>query len=124
MSARLRATLEARTYPVLAVVEVHDGDTYRLLLDVGFEQASWPWLRLRGASCPELSDTNGLAAKNAAEELLRDGVAAVTTYKRPGYSDMEKSFARYLADVHLGNGRQLADVLIEANLAVRKAQVH
>lgn len=123
MMARVRAALEARTYPVLSVVEVHDGDTYRLLLDTGFEQAAWPWLRLRGASCPELSDLNGIAARDAAAELLADA-AAVTTYKRPGWEDMEKSFARYLADVHLHDGRQLADLLVEANLAVRKAQVH
>lgn len=119
----VRAALVPRIYPVLSVVEIHDGDTYRLLLDTGFEQAAWPWLRLRGASCPELSDVNGWAARDVAAELLADA-ATVTTYKRPGYEDMEKSFARYLADVRLRDGRDLADLLVTANMAVRKAQVH
>jgi hypothetical protein len=35
-------------YPVLGVREIHDGDTFRLDLDMGFEHSAWPWLRLKG----------------------------------------------------------------------------
>lgn len=97
----------AREYPVLGVHELHDGDTYRLMIDVGFEEASFPWLRLKGWNAPELSQPGGTDALNAAENLLRDAAGGpglwVRTFKRPGYEDMKKSFARYIADIYVGD---------------------
>ena len=93
-------------YPVLGIREVHDGDTFRLDLDVGFEHTSWPWLRLKGYSCPELSAPKGFDAKAFVAAELLDGLRSsgvwVRTFKRPGYEDMSKTFARYLADVYFG----------------------
>lgn len=115
--------------PVLGVREIRDGDTFRLDLDVGFEHSAWPWLRLRGYSCPELSEPGGLAARDFARATLTGAGARVwvRTFKRPGYEDMRKSFARYLADVWLGDyttrhadpGVRLGELLVGAGLAAR-----
>ena len=99
--------MTGRDYPVLDVREVRDGDTYRLMIDVGFEHAAFPWLRLKGWSCPEPSEPGGPEATAAAGALLTDAALSghlwVRTFKRPGYEDMRKSFARYLAEVYVGD---------------------
>jgi endonuclease YncB( thermonuclease family) len=120
----------AREYPVLGLQEVHDGDTWRLMLDVGFEHAAFPWLRMKGWSCPELNEQGGQEARGAAEALLFDAAGAgmlwVRTFKRPGYEDMRKSFARYLAEVYVGSferrdGPALGELLAAAGHATRTA---
>jgi endonuclease YncB( thermonuclease family) len=115
--------LVPRSYPVLSVLEVHDGDTFRLMVDCGFEHAAFPWLRLRGYSCPELSQPRGREARDATAELLAGGVERIATLKRPGFEDAEKSFARYVADVWLSSGVLLGEVLVHRELAVRGARV-
>lgn len=118
----------AREYPVLSLQEVHDGDTWRLMLDVGFEHAAFPWLRMKDWSCPELNEQGGDAARSAAEVLLSDaadsGLLWVRTFKRPGYEDMRKSFARYLAEVYVGSferreGQAVGELLAAAGHATR-----
>lgn len=119
-------------YPVLGVREVHDGDTYRLDLDVGFEHAAYPWLRLKDYSCPELKQPKGVDAKVFAEYELKDALRTrgiwVRTFKRVGYEDMSKSFARYLAEIYLGpilsppdKTDLLGELLVAAGLADRGA---
>lgn len=114
--------ISPRIFFALSVIEVHDGDTFRLMLDVGFEQAAFPWLRLRGFSCPELGTVKGEVARDETVKLLAN-VDYVVTKKRAGFEDMEKSFARYLADVYLKDGRSLGEVLVSKNLAVRGGRV-
>jgi endonuclease YncB( thermonuclease family) len=117
-----------RAYDVLAVLEVHDGDTFRLLLDTGFEQAAFPWLRLKGYSCPELSDAGGPGARDATAQMLRDfaGTLWVVTHKLPptlvakragAFGDTRKALTRYVADVWLDDGARLGDALVQAGHA-------
>lgn len=104
---------QGRSYPVLGVKEVHDGDTVRLLIDVGFEACHFPWLRVRDLYCPELGKPGGQEAKEAAVELLEGADQLwVTTFKRPGWTDMEKSFARYIAEIGI-DGRSFAETMVE-----------
>lgn len=42
----MRPDFSSRAFDVLRILEVHDGDTFRFLLDTGFEVAAFPWLRL------------------------------------------------------------------------------
>lgn len=114
--------MDSREYPVLGVQEVHDGDTFRLMVDVGFEHAAFPWLRLKGYSCPEVSTAKGREALAATRDLL-PRVGRVVTHKRAGYEDMEKSFARYLAEVYLDDGSPLGEQLVKLGLADRGAHV-
>lgn len=117
-------------YPILGVREVHDGDTYRLDIDVGFEHSAWPWLRLNGYYCPELDEKNGTEAKVYATSEMQEALIYgpgiwVRTFKRVGYEDMRKTFARYVADVYLGrfldrSGDHLGDRLVAAGLASKQ----
>lgn len=108
------------TYPVLKdtagspiVVEVHDGDTWRLALDCGLEQAAFPWLRLRGANAPELSTGKpGTDARGWA----RDQLTAAEDIEVVVYSH-ERSFARWVAAVTV-DGQDLAEAMIAAGHAV------
>lgn len=105
--------IEGRTYPVLGVKEIHDGDTCRLLIDVGFETCHFPWLRIRDLYCPELTQLGGASAYTAAADILYfANEIEVTTFKRPGWEDMRKSFARYLADITV-DGHSFADMMVE-----------
>jgi endonuclease YncB( thermonuclease family) len=120
-------------FPVLGVREIHDGDTWRLDLDVGFEHTSFPWLRLKDYSCPELSDPGGKEATQFSAQLFADSITQsglwVRTFKRKGYEDQKKSFARYLAEVYIGDfpTRQrdsFGEHLVAAGHARRGAFMH
>lgn len=82
---RLRSTRQA--YAV-------DGDTIR----VGGER-----IRLRGIDTPELSEPEGLAAKQRLEELLRSGPMEIIPHGRDVYD-------RIIADVFI-NGQNVAEIL-------------
>lgn len=123
-----RPDFKTREFDVLDVWEVHDGDTFALLLDKGFRDYGAPWLRLKNFSCPELYSKDGQAARLATEGLLRDHLETlwVVTTKIPPdlqgklakkYGDSPKSFSRYVADVWLAPDLRLGDALVEAHLA-------
>lgn len=123
-----------RAYDVLRVLEVHDGDTFRLLLDTGFEHAAFPWLRLRNYSCPELRQPGGDEARVATLALIREHMASlwVATYRIPPslvektqerYGDTPRSFARYVADVWLDDQLLLGEELVRLGFARRGAYV-
>jgi endonuclease YncB( thermonuclease family) len=124
----LRPDFSSRSFDVLDVLEVHDGDTYKLLLDTGFEVAAYPWLRLKDFSCPELKDEGGPEAQKAAQRLLGSFLETVwvVTYKIPPsliakqqkkYGDSKRTFARYIASVYLGSGISLGEELVKLGLA-------
>jgi endonuclease YncB( thermonuclease family) len=58
---------------------------------------------LRGIDTPELSEPEGLAAKQRLEELLRSGPMEIIPYGRDVYD-------RLLADVFI-NGQNVAEIL-------------
>ncbi len=75
-------------------VRVVDGDTIR----VGGER-----IRLRGIDTPEMSELQGLAAKQRLEALLRSGPIRIEPHGRDVYD-------RLLADVFV-NGQNVAEIL-------------
>jgi endonuclease YncB( thermonuclease family) len=88
------------------VVDVHDGDTFTLLLDTADEVGFLPALRVRGLYCPELGRDGGLAAWLFVAQLLAAARAIRVTLRG-------RSFARYVADVVV-DGVPLPDVVIAA----------
>jgi len=100
-------------YPVVrdaggrcVVVALHDGDTFRLLLDCGADAGVFPWLRLAGVYCPELNAPGGVeAAEFTAARLAAAGRIEVTL--------MGRSFARWVARVVI-DGADLAGTIIAA----------
>lgn len=122
-----RPDFTQRYFPVTDVLEVHDGDTFRLMIDGGFETGHWPWLRLKDFSCPELGQANGVAAKEATERLLqgaaKDKTLWVVTFrtKKPitvrTYQDDTRTMSRYIAEVWLRDNFLLGQALVELGLA-------
>lgn len=104
------------TYPALTgldgrpvVVDVHDGDTFRLVLDAGCETGIFPWLRLAGVQAPELGKPGAAEAAAWTAGQLTEARAVLVTVQG-------RSFARWVAAVQL-DGRDLAADMIEAGHA-------
>lgn len=98
---------------------VVDGDTVRVLVDVGFGAYHLISVRLRGVNAPERGTPEGQAARRYLTELLAGWCPVVlTTYKDP------LTFGRYVADITLatratGEPFDLAAHLVEMGVAVR-----
>jgi endonuclease YncB( thermonuclease family) len=122
-----RPDFTQRVYPVTDVIEVHDGDTFRLMIDAGFETGHWPWLRLKDFSCPELHQQDGDAARVFTDETLRRYMAKgslwIVTFRTKNpyivrtYKDDTRTMSRYIADVWLDNDLRLGDELVKHGLA-------
>ncbi|MBI4710910.1 MAG: hypothetical protein HY767_00365 [Candidatus Omnitrophica bacterium] len=59
-------------YTYKATVEkIVDGDTLRVILDLGFNVRTRQYTRLKGIDCPEMDTKEGVAAKKFVETLLK-----------------------------------------------------
>jgi endonuclease YncB( thermonuclease family) len=94
------------------VVEVHDGDTMRLDVDLGFHCSIRMAIRIKDLWCAELWTPEGKVAKTAAVGLATPGMPVmVRTHKTRTGSDLE-SMGRYVADVQLPDGRDFAQAMV------------
>lgn len=83
-----------------ALVEVIDGDTYVLDLDLGFHVKLRVHVRLLGIDCPEKNTHAGRAAKAFAQEWFGGfGHVLVTTQKGGGKTEQVKTFDRWVASI-------------------------
>ncbi len=106
------------------VIEVIDGDTLWVNIDLGFDMWSNQKLRLKGINTRELQSPQGQNAKEYMEAKLKGcEFIAIKTYWRD-------KFTRYLADIFYNksekdflslvqNGRHLNQELLDRGLAVR-----
>ena len=99
------------------VVRVLDGDTLKVVVDMGFGVRSVQTLRLRGLDCPELVSKEGKEAKDFVEKLLAPSTQVlIKTIKSDKYD-------RYLADVFVqgkdGKQHYLNSQLLENGFAVQ-----
>jgi len=98
------------------VLDVYDGDTFTLLIDIGFKIYLNEKCRLMGLNCPEVAtrDLNekafGFEVRDYVKELILDKEITIRTYK-------EGKFGRYLIDLYLEDGTKLNDLLIEKKYA-------
>jgi endonuclease YncB( thermonuclease family) len=104
------------TYPVKTdhtgkpvVIEVHDGDTVRLLCDAGGDAGIFPWLRLSRAGAPELNQPGGPEATDWIRQRLTSAEQIQVTIHG-------RSFARWLASITV-DGVDLADEMVAAGHA-------
>ena len=103
MKALIAPSWDRWTYGAL-VASIHDGDTVRASVDLGFEIRSTWTLRLLGIQCPEVGGPNvsadekaaGIRAREALADLL-DGGAVVVRTKR----DTQEGRGRYLATLYV-----------------------
>lgn len=83
--------------------KVIDGDTYDLLVDLGFRTYSKVRVRLHGYDAPELSTERGQQAKDLMEgKLLSMGSVPATQLIVQSYKDVH-SFERWVCDVWIGD---------------------
>lgn len=100
-------------YPSCTVVDVHDGDTVRVDIDLG--QDLWIMkraVRLVGIACRELSDPGGPEARDALAELCPVG-----TRVRLDSRGWDKYAGRIDAVMYLPDQRTVQSVLIDEGWA-------
>lgn len=94
-------------------LRIIDGDTYVLRIDLGFRCFVDLEARLHGVNTPELSTDAGKQALAFVSELIGVGGELVVQ----SYRD-KRSFARWVVDVWLPDGRDVASELVIAGHAV------
>lgn len=100
-----------RTYPVARVIEVHDADTLKLNVDLGFSTHAYAWIRLKGVRAPELGTDAGKVARDDTMGWLKDyapdGYVQVTTFQTSGAFEEireQRTFIRYVGVIAVGPG--------------------
>ena len=108
----------------VTVVNVVDGDTVDVDIDLGFGICMKDErVRVMGIDTPEsrtsdkVEDLFGEAAKARVKELMKDGGKLITTEDKHG-EDMKGKFGRILGDFRLPNGKTLTETLVEEGHAV------
>ncbi len=96
------------TWPLARVLEVHDGDSIKFDVDVGFSMHAYIWVRLLDVRAPELSEPTGQQARSDTlawlVEHAPNSVVELTTYRssQPLEVRFRQSFTRYLGVVSAG----------------------
>lgn len=102
------------------VEKVVDGDTLRVIVDLGFGIKTRQYLRFRGIDCPEMDTPEGKKASDFVKARIRVASEIVLTSSRSDKYD------RYLADVFYANknGKEvyLNNAFLENGLAVRMSE--
>jgi len=108
----------------VVVVNVVDGDTVDVDIDLGFGVTLRDErVRIMGIDTEEsrtrdrVEDLFGEAAKARVNELMSKGAKLITTEDKAG-EDMKGKFGRILGDFRLPSGKTLTETLIEEHLAV------
>lgn len=95
-------------YKVLEVINVYDGDTATVRVDLGMYVSIVAKLRLVGIDAPEMSTSGGVASRDHLRFLCRQPPLVIRTYKDPG-----DKYGRWLAEIWAGdvclNDQMVAD---------------
>lgn len=90
------------------VINVHDGDTMRLKVDLGCDITLRMTVRLLGINAPELSTAAGRVARDYVQNLLPvDREVWIATTK-----DKKEKFGRYLGRVYLDRNSLENDIAL------------
>jgi micrococcal nuclease len=103
------------------VLRVVDADTLELRVDLGFRVATVIEARIRGVDAPEKNTKAGTEAIVWARYILNEFYGGSEDVLVKSYRD-RMSFARWVVDVWLPDGRSYADMLLEAGHAVPMAR--
>jgi endonuclease YncB( thermonuclease family) len=108
-------------YTYRATIEkIVDGDTLRVVVDLGFNTRTRQYLRLRGLDCPEIDTPEGRAAAEFVKAKIKTTDAIIFT------SSKSDKYDRYLADVFYndknGEEQYLNNLLLGQGHAVRMGE--
>lgn len=95
------------------VLDVHDGDTCHLDIDLGLHVRVSAHVRLAHINAPELHEANGMRAQERLAELLGDGPLVVRTIR-----DRTEKYGRWLAEIVNNSGVDVGAQLLAEDLAV------
>lgn len=82
------------------VLDIHDGDTVRLLVDLGFSVHLKIDLRLAGYNAPELNTPAGVRARELLVAKLDKCPFVLVQVMKTGSGQDARSFARYVGVIH------------------------
>jgi endonuclease YncB( thermonuclease family) len=99
------------TYDHVTVLQVHDGDTFWVTIDLGLRITSTQKIRVRGVNAPELPTPEGIASRDWLKALLAPGTALKLASHSWTYDRLE-------CDVTLSDGSDLAAAMLAAGVAV------
>lgn len=94
------------------VVNIVDGDTIDIEVDLGFHLKITERFRLARINCPEVRTSEGLHVKINIESLLLGQIVKIKTGK-------QGSFRRWLAEIWTTDGTNINDWLLEKGFAIR-----
>ncbi|MBA2693536.1 MAG: thermonuclease family protein [Rubrobacter sp.] len=107
--------------PYRASIErVVDGDTVHVLLSLGLDEYAYRMVRIADINAPEVFSgpkeerERGKAARDFLAALAPPGTQCRLTTKRD-----TASLGRYVANIELADGRDVATILVETGHAVR-----
>jgi len=109
------------------VIEIHDGDTIKVEIDLGFQMKFTDKIRFYGLNAPELKIRNenkklvenplGTQTLNIVKDFIKPGdTIVIETVK-----DKKEKFGRYLANIYVTKGSEqifLNDHLLNNGFAV------
>lgn len=90
------------------VIEIHDGDTFTVRINLGWNIFYKTKIRLEGVNAPELETPEGNAARNFVAQVMPPGTLIEILSHR-----LDK-YGRAQASVQLPSGVDLAEKLLEA----------
>lgn len=93
------------------IVKVYDGDTVTALVNLGFKISFTIKIRLFGINTPEIRGEEreqGLVVRDIVREMILDKEVMVKTIK-----DSTGKYGRYLGVIHLDDGTNLNQWLVE-----------
>lgn len=97
-----------------SVLGVHDGDTVKLLVDLGFNICTEIDVRIANYSAPELNEPGGLEALEKLIKLVLGKTVFVQTEKSRTGKDI-RSFARYVGKITTEAGIDVGQYMESSN---------
>ena len=111
---RLMAAPAPYVYPVRTVIDIHDGDTMTVLVDLGFDTMRRVIVRLSGVDTPEVTGAQKVAGKAVRDWVVTAvGKAQVVVLES---KDLDK-YGRSLAVLYL-DGKSLNATLVGQGMAL------
>jgi len=93
------------------VTRVIDGDTFEVLIELGFGVTQKFSVRLDGIDTPEINTQKGRIAREYVKDLIENKSVIVT-------DEGSEKYGRARASIELPNGKDLAEFLIENNIGI------